>query len=202
MPTPTLYDYETTVIMHLIVGLGNPGSEYEHTRHNVGFMVLEELARAQSKRFKAGKGEFYAARIELEGTEAVLIKPVTYMNDSGIAVAQAMEMFGGELSSLLVVYDDFNIPLGALRVRPGGSDGGHNGIGSIIYHLNTDEIPRLRCGIGTESMLQDRVDFVLSPFTSDERQALQEMIATACSAVQTFIREGTAAAMNAFNKAE
>src|SRR5579862_1071202 len=185
--------------MHPIIGLGNPGSEYENTRHNIGFMVLDEFARMHAGKFRAGKGEFYAARADIGEAEIVLTKPTTYMNDSGIAVAQAMELFGVDLNRLLIVYDDFNIPLGTLRIRPGGTDGGHNGLASIIYQLQTEEIARLRCGIGTEAMPRDRVDFVLSPFEQNEQEKVSQMIGSACKAISAIVTGGTAAAMNTFN---
>jgi len=118
----------------MIVGLGNVGREYEATRHNVGFMVVDLLASNAKKVFQPAKGEYFLTEFRHAGEDVMLLKPTTFMNNSGVAVKDAVEKFGIGLGDLLVVYDDFNIPLGQLRLRKGGSDGGHNGVYSIIYH--------------------------------------------------------------------
>jgi len=185
----------------MIVGLGNVGREYEETRHNVGFMVLDEISSRSKRKFSPGKGEYYLATISQAGEEVFLIRPTTFMNDSGIAVKDAVERFGIRLEDLLVVYDDFNIPLARLRLRKGGSDGGHNGVYSIIYHLNDDVFPRLRCGIGTDKVApgKDMVEFVLSKFGAEEIPEVGEMVKNAANAVFVFINEGIETAMNRFN---
>ena len=191
----------------MIVGLGNVGSEYEATRHNVGFMVVDLLAANARKTFKPGKGEYYLVEMRHAGEDVVLIKPTTFMNNSGIAVKDASQRFGVEITDLLVVYDDFNIPLGKLRLRKGGSDGGHNGMYSIIYHLNDDSFPRLRCGIGTGEILpaqrivpkRDMAGFVLSEFEKDELPEVEKMTKNAADAVFVFIGSGIQTAMNRFN---
>ncbi len=185
----------------MIIGLGNPGREYESTRHNVGFMVVDLIASKLRKTFSPGKGEYYYVGIRHAGEDVTLLKPTTFMNDSGVAVSDALDRFGVVLEDLLVVYDDFNIPLGKLRLRKGGSDGGHNGIYSIIYHLNDDSFPRLRCGIGTGEVVpgRDMAGFVLSKFERDELADVDAMTEKAAEAVLTFVRSGIQTAMNKFN---
>lgn len=185
----------------MIVGLGNVGREYERTRHNVGFMVVDLLASNARKSFNPGKGEYYFSEMRHAGEEVVLLKPTTFMNDSGIAVKAALRRFDMDIADLLVVYDDFNIPLGKLRIRRGGSDGGHNGIYSVIYHLNDDGFPRLRCGIGTEEVIpgRDMAGFVLSEFEEEERPEAEKMIRSAADAVFVFIGSDIQTAMNRFN---
>jgi len=185
----------------MIVGLGNVGREYEETRHNVGFMIVDEISSRLKKKFSPGKGEYYQSEISQAGEEVVLIKPTTFMNDSGIAVKDAVDRFGILLEDLLVVYDDFNIPLTKLRLRKGGSDGGHNGVYSIIYHLSDDGFPRLRCGIGTDKVVpgKDMVDFVLSKFGAEEIPGVSRMVKNAADAAFVFINEGIETAMNRFN---
>lgn len=188
--------------MFLIVGLGNPGSEYEGTRHNVGFMVLDLLAERHKLAFKAGRGEFLKAEISGEEEDVLLIKPITYMNNSGIAVMEVLDQVDVPPSRILVVMDDFQLPLGSLRIRTAGSDGGHNGLGSIIYNLRTEEIPRLRCGIRSESMQAGRdqkVDFVLSRFSSSEQSVVRAMIQSASEACLTAATASVEQAMNRHN---
>lgn len=185
----------------MIVGLGNPGREYEATRHNVGFMVVDLLASNAKKSFRPGKGEYYFTEIRHGGEDVVLLKPTTYMNNSGIAVKDAAQKFDAVIPDLLIVYDDFNIPLGKLRLRSGGSDGGHNGIYSVIYHLNDDSFPRLRCGIGTEEVVpgRDMAGFVLSEFEAREIPQVEAMTKDAAEAALTFVRSGIQVAMNKYN---
>ena len=151
-----------------IVGLGNPGSQYRETRHNVGFLVVNELCRRLRVGLKPGKGEYLIARANMEGVGLHVAAPMTFMNNSGTAVVDILERFQIAPRELLVVVDDFALPLGILRFRLRGSDGGHNGLASIIYMLNSDELPRLRCGIGSPEMPTDKnlmADFVLEKFT-------------------------------------
>ncbi|MFZ1083157.1 MAG: aminoacyl-tRNA hydrolase [Candidatus Kryptoniota bacterium] len=185
----------------MIVGLGNVGREFEGTRHNVGFIVVDEVASKFKKNFISGKGEYYISEMRHGGQEVVLLKPTTFMNNSGTAVKSAADKFEIPIQDLLVVHDDFNIPLSKIRLRKGGSDGGHNGVYSIIYHLNDDGFPRLRCGIGTEDVLpgKDMVGFVLSKFEAGEIPQVDKMVRTAADAVFVFINEGIETAMNKFN---
>jgi PTH1 family peptidyl-tRNA hydrolase len=159
-----------------IIGLGNPGSEYDGTRHNIGFAVLDELAAHYKIGFRAGRGEYSYAT----NGDCLLVKPMTYMNNSGIAVKEVLDWFKLAARDLLVVFDDFHLPLGSLRLREKGSPAGHNGLASIIWHLNSDEFPRLRCGIGHETNPADKADFVLSRFDRQELETVQKMVAAAC----------------------
>ncbi|MGC8595488.1 MAG: aminoacyl-tRNA hydrolase [Candidatus Kryptoniota bacterium] len=185
----------------MIVGLGNVGKEFEATRHNVGFMVVDSLARKFKKHFLPGKGDYYFARFSIAGDEVYLLKPTTYMNNSGNAVKDAIERFEINLADMLVTYDDFALPLGKIRIRKMGSDGGHNGVASIIYSLGSNRFPRLRCGIGNEQVKpgSDMASFVLSTFSPEEIPVVEKMVNTATDAVLTFLTEGTEAAMNQYN---
>jgi peptidyl-tRNA hydrolase, PTH1 family len=185
----------------LIVGLGNPGGWYDRTRHNVGFMVADELSRRFRAPFVAGRGEYFRASVVSEGVTLHLVKPTTYMNKSGEAVAGALEHFGLTADATLLVLDDFQLPLGSLRLRPKGSDGGHNGLGSVIWTLGTDEIPRLRLGIGREQMPTggEKKGFVLDPFDPEEFDAARSMVSRAADAALTFATFGIDRAMNVHN---
>jgi len=192
-------------LMIAIIGLGNPGNEYEWTRHNVGFLVVDALRDTLHTEFEAGKGDYLLATAHFERTPITLVKPLTYMNNSGVAVADVVERYNVELRNLLVVCDDFNLPLGKLRLRPKGSDGGHNGLYSIIYQLRTEEFPRLRCGIGTgvtHGKKFDATSFVLSVFDRDERPAVRKMVENARDAALCFSAEGITIAMDRWNATE
>jgi PTH1 family peptidyl-tRNA hydrolase len=185
----------------IVVGLGNPGTEYDRTRHNVGFKVIDELARRFKTPIKPGRGDYLFAACKFSGKEVVLVKPLTYMNNSGIAVSELLEKYSAKLHELILVADDFALPLGTIRVRKKGSDGGHNGLSSVIYQLNTAEFGRIRCGIRREIMpAKERMaEFVLSPFEREERETVEAMIAKAADAVVEFIPMGIAHTMNKFN---
>jgi PTH1 family peptidyl-tRNA hydrolase len=189
--------------MVVIVGLGNPGRTYAHTRHNVGFLVVDALAEKLKCGFRPGKGEFVAASSSFKDEEIVLAKPATSMNESGIAIAEIVGRYEVPLERLLIVLDDFQIPLGALRMRPSGSDGGHNGMYSVIYHLQSDLFPRLRCGIGSEEMPQDKslmANFVLSKFSPGERPVVDAMVGRAAEACFNFATDGIEKTMSVFNR--
>lgn len=189
--------------MKLIVGLGNPGSTYALTRHNIGFIILDYLAEFLKCEFKAGKGEYYSAKGKFKGEEFVMLKPTTYMNNSGIAVKEVLELYPEtDLKDVLIVFDDFQLKLGTLRIREQGSDGGHNGIASVIYHLNSMEIPRLRVGIGRgEVMRKDEfVDFVLSNFKDTEIETIKTLLPTYKDCILSFIKEPFKNVMNRYNK--
>ena len=189
--------------MKLIVGLGNPGNKYELTRHNVGFIILDNLAENLNAGFKAGKGEYYFARTKFKGEDIILLKPTTYMNNSGLAVSEFLELHQGiELNDILVVYDDFQLKLGTIRIRNKGSDGGHNGISSIIYHLNTTEIPRMRIGIGKDEIMKkdEFVDYVLTNFDSKELEIIKKLLPVYRDCILSFIKEPFKVLMNKYNK--
>jgi len=188
--------------MYCIVGLGNPGSRYQFTRHNIGFLVVDELARRAGIALKPGKGEFWFASCSLKDTDITLLKPVTYMNNSGTAVLDLLNQEACPKENILVVCDELQLPLGTIRLRPNGSDGGHHGLSSVIYHLQTDEFPRLRCGIGpviaAEELLRMK-DFVLEPFLDSEVSAVEQMIKRSADACISYISDGITIAMNRFN---
>jgi peptidyl-tRNA hydrolase, PTH1 family len=185
----------------VVVGLGNPGTEYEATRHNVGFDVVTTLAARWKKPFRPGRGDYQTARASIGGKQVVLVKPLTYMNNSGLAVEEVLARENAGPGSLLVVVDDIALPLGTLRIRHSGSDGGHNGLYSIIYQLGTDAFPRLRCGVGpaVKPPKAGMPDFVLSRFEPGERATAEAMITRAADAVTEAIASGIATAMNVFN---
>jgi PTH1 family peptidyl-tRNA hydrolase len=184
--------------MKVIVGLGNPGAKYAGTRHNVGFEVVDYLAAAPACTPFREKFEAFVAELK-EGDETILlVKPLTFMNLSGRAVRAVLDFFKLPLDQVLVICDDFNLPLGKLRIRAKGSHGGQNGLRNIQEQLGTDEYTRLRIGVG-EPGPGDAVDHVLSKFKPGERKAVEEAIAVAAQAALTWIRQGTAAAMNRFN---
>ncbi len=188
--------------MKLIVGLGNPGSKYELTRHNIGFIILDFFAESLSINFKAGKGDWLEAKGRLGDEDVYLLKPLTFMNNSGIAILEFMEKTGADIKDVLVIVDDFQIPLGMIRVRKGGSDGGHNGLSSIIYHLNSDEFPRMRAGIGRNEALkkEDFIDFVLGNFDKEEIEIIKKLMPEYMKCIRSFITDGLTITMNTFNK--
>ena len=181
--------------MLAVIGLGNPGSGYETTRHNVGFMVVDAAAKQLRIRFKSGKGDYLIGEKEIGPNRTLFVKPLTYMNNSGLAVLDIVERYSLHAGELFIVCDDFNIPFGTLRLRMKGSDGGHNGLYSIIYNLGSDEFPRLRCGIGQENRTgTDMADFVLSPFDDNEITGLPGMVNRARDCVICAAAEGFQAA--------
>jgi PTH1 family peptidyl-tRNA hydrolase len=163
--------------------------------------VLDELEHRWKKVFGPGKSEYLFLRHAEQEQETVLIKPLTFMNNSGWAVEDALTRFEAGISDLLVVVDDIALPLGKLRFRPAGSDGGHNGLASVIAVLQSDQFARLRCGIGREEHVQgsERADFVLSPFTKDENDRVTEMVTRAADAVEIFLHDGIESAMSRCN---
>jgi PTH1 family peptidyl-tRNA hydrolase len=186
--------------MWLIVGLGNPGSRYEWTRHNCGFLVIDELGRRAGRTVRISECQALTARTTLGGEEVMLAKPQTYMNLSGVAVGALREKYERDgLSSLLVISDDLALPFGKIRVRGQGSAGGHNGLKSIIAKLGTPEFPRVRLGIAPDHPLNDTSDFVLSEFPRSDRDALAEMVARAADAVEAVLTIGIAGAMSKYN---
>lgn len=180
----------------IIIGLGNPGRQYEGTRHNVGFMLLDEIARSEGVEFRSEpRFQSHMAKLS-DGT--LLIKPQTFMNLSGRSVRQVMAFFKWEMDRMLVVYDDVALPMGHLRFREKGSAGGHNGIKSIIEHMGGDGFARLKLGIGG-ARPSEMTGHVLGKFAPDEQEELQNMLATASEAVQFTRSQGLALASNRFN---
>ena len=178
----------------LIVGLGNPGRQYEDTRHNVGFMVMDRLAASEGAVFQSSP-KFQCHLAKLPGSGTLLVKPQTFMNLSGRAIRQILSFHKWPPENMLVVYDDVALPLGTLRFREKGSAGGHNGIKSILQHLGSDQFPRLKLGIGG-SQPGEMVGHVLGKFSPDERPLLENTLATALEAVQLARSQGIATAAN------
>lgn len=185
--------------MALIIGLGNPGSKYAGTRHNVGFELIDRLAQSMSVRLGPGKGPFHVGKGNHAGHSVYLVKPTTYMNNSGDAVRQAVHWYKEDLDNCLICYDDLALDTGDIRLRPGGSSGGHNGIKDIIEKLGTNAFPRIRIGIGNDFPRGQQVQHVLSPFTKKEREVIDTALDRAADAVFCFLREGIEEAMNNFN---
>jgi peptidyl-tRNA hydrolase, PTH1 family len=181
----------------LIVGLGNPGRQYEETRHNVGFMVLDRLAAASGAAFQSIP-KWQSHLTKLPGSGVVLLKPQTFMNLSGRAIQQILSFHKWTPEQMLVIYDDVALPLGTLRFREKGSAGGHNGIKSILQYLGNDAFPRLKLGIGG-SAPGEMVGHVLGKFSPDERPILENMLATALEAVQVSRSQGIATAAQRFH---
>lgn len=185
----------------LIVGLGNPGSGYEWTRHNLGFLVVRELARRHHLRFRRHSSfRGLVARGDLGEAEGVLLLPSTFMNRSGTAVKRLIKANDIAPENVLVVCDDFHLDLGMMRVRGQGSDGGHNGLASVIEHLGTSRVARLRVGIGAPPGRQDPAEFVLEEFDSREKQSLDGLVARAADCCQDWIEKDLAYVMTQFNK--
>jgi peptidyl-tRNA hydrolase, PTH1 family len=182
----------------LVAGLGNPGSKYLGTRHNIGFDLVDRLAQGGSQAAFTNKFEGQQAEIEIDYRRVLLLKPQTFMNLSGRSVGQAVRFFKLPVTDLLVVCDDLSLPVGKLRLRPGGSDGGQKGLRDIAAQLGTDQFPRLRIGIG-ENADVDAADYVLSRFRSTERNAIDDALILASQAVVVWVTQGIDAAMNRFN---
>ena len=183
----------------LIVGLGNPGREYEKTRHNIGFEVVDLFAGLHKLPAARKSGRAMVTEGRVEGRRVYILKPMTYMNLSGEAIAAFLHNRPIQPSDVIVVADDINLPLGKLRLRASGSDGGHNGLKSIISHLRTQEFARLRVGVGAPADPDRQVDYVLGRFSRAEAKIMEEAVERAVAALETWLREGTEATMNKFN---
>ncbi len=185
--------------MFLIVGLGNPGDKYERTRHNCGFFVIDELARRAGRELRTPECQSLTTKVKLGGTEALLIRPQTFMNLSGVAVAALMKKYGIKADSILIISDDVALSLGQLRIRREGSAGGQNGLKSIIKEIGTQSFARLRIGIAPDHPVRNLSDFVLGEFSKGERETLHETILKAADAVEVFLQNGIAEAMAKYN---
>jgi PTH1 family peptidyl-tRNA hydrolase len=184
---------------YLIVGLGNVGDEYDKTRHNAGFMVLDAFAKASNIVFE-DKRYGFVAQTTLKGRKLILLKPSTFMNLSGNAVRYWMGKENIDVSRMLVVVDDLALPLGQLRLKPSGSNAGHNGLGNIQSVLGTDQYCRLRVGIGNDFPRGMQVQWVLGKFDEDDMKVLEPKIETACEIIKSFVLAGVNLTMNAYNK--
>lgn len=184
--------------MYVIAGLGNPGKKYENTRHNMGFITVDQLAikhdiKVDKLKFKALVGEGRIA-----GQKVLLVKPQTYMNLSGESIRQVMHFYKLDPEKLIVIYDDIDIELGTLRIRKFGSAGTHNGMKSVVYQLQSDRFPRIRIGIGSQKK-GDLVDFVIGGFSKEEVPVLEETVTKAVSAIECILAEDVDIAMNQYN---
>ena len=187
--------------MWLLVGLGNPGSRYKGTRHNFGFEVVDQIARDCGVSWRPSYRHSLTAETRFVDQTVVLAKPQTYMNRSGRAVAELVEREGAEVSELVIFLDDVALPLGTLRIRPQGGDGGHLGLASILQVMGTKEISRVRLGILPDADPDDLSDFVLEPFTAKEREIVSGVVERAYSAARVILTEGIDKAMSLFNQA-
>ena len=190
----------TSGVEWLLVGLGNPGDKYEGTRHNVGFAAIDQLAEELKVPVQKLKYRALTQTVELGGAKVLLMKPITYMNLSGEAVGEAARFFKIPADHVLVLSDDVSLPVGKLRIRKGGSAGGHNGLKSIIQHLGTDQFPRVKIGVGEKPHPDyDMADWVLGKFTGEDLKTITQAIQRAGKAAECYIHDGPDKAMNKFN---
>ena len=182
--------------MKLIIGLGNPGNQYSLTKHNFGFWIIDKLVEQRSLKYKAGKGDFVYAKDK----ECLFAKPTSYVNNSGIAIKQILNYYDAiSINDIMVIYDDIDINLGNIRFRASGADGGHNGIKSIIYHLETDCFDRLKIGIATSMKMRPSEQYVLKPFSKKYNSLVHKVIEQAISGIDYYLEKGISKAMNNFN---
>lgn len=187
-------------IEFLIVGLGNPGGKYEITRHNAGFLWADLFAESLNTEIKRLKYHALTAEVNIDGHRCLLMKPQTFMNNSGEAVSEATKFYKIPLEKIIVVFDDISLPIGKLRVRRKGSAGGHNGIKSIIAHLGSENFPRVKIGVGAKPHPDyDLADWVLTSFKKEDFPALKEAMESACKAVELIVKGETDKAMNQYN---
>ena len=193
-------DSTTAIVPELIVGLGNPEPKYDNTRHNIGFAIVDELAEVWQMPLKENK-RFQGLFAEgvVGGQKVRLLKPLTYMNRSGQSVRAVSDWYKVQPSSVLVVYDDMDLPVGRLRIRTSGSAGGHNGMKSIIAHLGVKEFPRLRIGIGKSDGEKGTISHVLGKFTPQEAKTIEEVLYVSVKAIELSLKQGIEQSMNRYN---
>jgi PTH1 family peptidyl-tRNA hydrolase len=185
----------------LIVGLGNPGIEYQFTPHNLGFLAIDRIANNLGVEVRNRQCRALTARAVIAGEPVILAKPETFMNLSGLSVRELVAEYQADVKSdLIVIYDELDLPLGAIRIRQRGSSAGHNGMESILGALGTDEWLRIRLGIAPDRKITDGVKFVLTPFRKAQLKVVDEVLDTAAEAVEVILKQGPAAAMNRFNR--
>lgn len=190
----------TGPVEYIIAGLGNPGLQYEGTRHNAGFMVMDKLGEKLGSDIKKMKFKSLCADVSIGGKHCVLLKPTTYMNNSGQAVAEAMNFYKLDIDHVIIVYDDISLEPGRLRIRRKGSDGGHNGIKSIIYLTGEDTFPRIKMGVGKKPHPKyDLADWVLGHFSDEDKEKMDKAAENACEALELMVSGKTDEAMNKFN---
>lgn len=186
--------------MYIIAGLGNPSKEYEKTRHNAGFDTIDLLAEKLGIDLTEKKHRAYCGKGMIGTEKVLLLKPQTFMNNSGESLRDAADFYKVEPEQILVIYDDISLEPGQLRIRMKGSAGGHNGIKSIIAHLKTQDFPRIKIGVGAKPERMDLADYVLSRFSPAEREKMEESFREGAEAVITFLKDGKDAAMNQYNR--
>jgi PTH1 family peptidyl-tRNA hydrolase len=186
--------------MYLIVGLGNPGPGYQETRHNLGFKVIEELARRLGITSLKSKCHSFIGEAKIKDKKIILAQPQTFMNNSGPAVRGLLDWFKLKPQSLVLIYDDVDLEVGQLRIREKGAAGGHHGVESVIASVGTTHFARVRIGIGRENLTDDVTDYVLQPIPSSHREALEEAVISAADAVESIVSDGLSGAMNKFNQ--
>lgn len=185
--------------MIAIIGLGNPGRNYVDTRHNVGFKTIDLLAHRNNIKINKIKFKSVYGEGSIDGEKVLLVKPQTYMNNSGIAVMELFNFYKIPIENIVIIVDDVDIEFGKIKIRKKGSAGTHNGLKSIIYHLQDENFPRLKIGIGKKRENQDLADFVLSKFTKEEQEEIEIAIQNAALAIETIVKDGIDMAMNKFN---
>jgi PTH1 family peptidyl-tRNA hydrolase len=200
MGRPAARERTGTPADFVVVGLGNPGSEYAKTRHNVGFDVIEALAARHGARLKKGKELALVDEVRIDGKRVALAIPTTYMNESGQSVAALVRRFGVDPEQLIVVHDELDLPVGALRLKEGGGLAGHNGLRSIKAHLKTDTFLRVRVGVGKPVSKEQGANYVLARFGSRERVTVDATVGRAADAIACIVDMGIATAMNRFNE--
>ncbi len=183
----------------IIVGLGNPGRKYENTRHNLGFITVDQLAERHDIKVKKLKFKALLGEGNISGHKVILVKPQTFMNLSGQSVRDVVAFYKVDIEDVIIIYDDFDLPLGALRLRKFGSAGTHNGMRNIVYLLGRDDFPRIRIGTGRGDG-DDLIDFVTGGFTKEEVPILEETVTLAADAAESFVKDGIDMAMNRFNR--
>ncbi|WP_156456419.1 aminoacyl-tRNA hydrolase [Abyssisolibacter fermentans] len=186
--------------LYAVIGLGNPGNKYSNTKHNVGFNTIDCLAEKNNVKLSKIKFKSVYGETMIDGNKVILVKPQTYMNNSGISVMEILKYTNVPIDNIIVIYDDIDIELGSLRIRKKGSAGSHNGMKSIIYHLKSEDFPRIRLGIGKPNQGQDLANYVINNFGKEDRELIDTTIERASEAVLEIIKNGVDQAMNIFNK--
>lgn len=185
--------------MYIIAGLGNPGKEYEGTRHNTGFMVLDKIAERYNIEIKKEKNKALIGSGEIYGTKVILIKPQTYMNLSGVAASAVLNFYKEPIENFIAIFDDLDLPVGKIRIKERGSAGTHNGVKSLVNELGTEDFKRVKVGIGSSNSKIDMINFVLGKFTDEEKREIEKSTDMAMDAVIKIVSEGISRAMNEFN---
>lgn len=185
--------------MYIIVGIGNPGKKYESTRHNIGFIAIDYMASLFDIKVNKIKHKALIGEGKIEGERVMLVKPQTFVNLSGESIREIADYYKVPSQNIIVIYDDVSLEAGSVRIRKKGSDGGHNGIKSIIYQLNSDAFPRIKLGVGSKPLGYDLKDWVLAKFTDADIKIMSKSVETAAKAVPEIIKNGAESAMNKYN---